>query len=291
MVGSHEIQLMITNLMEDRIPLEDALVIAQKDRGDAEHNANMMLIDLEMARKGETDGQGWRLTRFLWKLLGPYECITRQKLSMRWTVTQTFLAKCLTEHPEEFDQEMLAHVLNHAGGNQPLTNKAKEAQASLLKGEAKHLRAQGIELNRDMNAVRARVSQFGFDPDLNALLGKVEAGLHEPADRFDDAAIIGHLRTFFEHVHREAAEKLHAAKPETKDGTDLRQCQNVIDYLQRKDVIEDSVRRLGRGLYGVLSEKGSHAIASTREYVRLCRNMVAEYALVLFFELERRLKE
>jgi hypothetical protein len=29
---------------------------------------------------------------------------------------------------------------------------------------------------------------------------------------------------------------------------------------------------------------------SEREYVRLCRNQVAEYALVLFFELERRLR-
>jgi hypothetical protein len=38
-----------------------------------------------------------------------------------------------------------------------------------------------------------------------------------------------------------------------------------------------------------LSNEGVHAIKSEREYVRLCRNMVAEFALVLFFELERRL--
>jgi hypothetical protein len=54
-------------------------------------------------------------------------------------------------------------------------------------------------------------------------------------------------------------------------------------------VLTDKMFEFGKALYGVLSNEGVHAIKSTREYVRLCRNMTAEYALVLFFELERRL--
>jgi hypothetical protein len=51
-----------------------------------------------------------------------------------------------------------------------------------------------------------------------------------------------------------------------------------------------AAKALGRALYGVLSEEGVHALRADPEYVRLCRNMIAEYALVLFFELERRLQ-
>ena len=50
---------------------------------------------------------------------------------------------------------------------------------------------------------------------------------------------------------------------------------------------------LARGQYEALSddEFGVHALKATRDYTRLCRNMVVEYAVTLFFELERRLAE
>jgi hypothetical protein len=50
------------------------------------------------------------------------------------------------------------------------------------------------------------------------------------------------------------------------------------------------MKALGRALYGVHSEEGVHALKADPEYVWLCRNMIAEYALVLFFEGERRLR-
>jgi hypothetical protein len=74
------------------------------------------------------------------------------------------------------------------------------------------------------------------------------------------------------------------------DGADLTKCQQAIDYLERRGVLTDRMKALGRALYGVLSEEGVHALKADPEYVRLCRNMIAEYALVLFFELERRLQ-
>ena len=63
-----------------------------------------------------------------------------------------------------------------------------------------------------------------------------------------------------------------------------------LDFLKRKAVLTEKMFDLGKALYGVLSNQGVHAIKSEHEYVRLCRNMVAEYALVLFFELERTLE-
>jgi hypothetical protein len=47
------------------------------------------------------------------------------------------------------------------------------------------------------------------------------------------------------------------------------------------------VQALRRALYGVHSEEGVHSLKADPEYVRFCRNWIAEYALVLFFELEQ----
>ena len=55
----------------------------------------------------------------------------------------------------------------------------------------------------------------------------------------------------------------------------------------------EKLRALAKSLYGILSDGGygCHALKATRDYTRLCRNMVVEYAVTLFFELERRLAE
>ena len=154
---------------------------------------------------------------------------------------------------------------------------------------AQVLRRQPRELNADVERVKQRVSYYEFNPELNELLEKVEADLGT-GDRFDHKAVLAHLRTFFEKLHELCGLQLQKVKPETTERTDLGKCGQAIDYLERQGVLTEKMKALGRALYGVLSNEGVHAISSESEYVRLCRNMVAEYALVLFFELDRRLQ-
>ena len=75
------------------------------------------------------------------------------------------------------------------------------------------------------------------------------------------------------------------------NGTEVTKCGQAIDYLERKGVTTTKIKELGRCLYGILSDGdyGVHALKASRDYTRLCRNMVVEYAVTLFFELERRL--
>src|SRR5262249_41310714 len=145
------------------------------------------------------------------------------------------------------------------------------------------------ELSSDVEEVKKHVSSYRFNPELNEILNKVEEGMHARGDAFDQAATLKHLRTFYEKLHEQASQTLRERKPETVDGTDLTKCGQAIDYLHRKKVLTDKMKDLAKSLYGVLSNEGVHAIKSKREYVRLCRNMVAEYSIVLFHELERRL--
>ena len=58
-------------------------------------------------------------------------------------------------------------------------------------------------------------------------------------------------------------------------------------------MLTEKFGQLARCVYSILSDGnyGVHALKATRDYTRLCRNMVVEYAVTLFFELERRLAE
>ena len=135
-----------------------------------------------------------------------------------------------------------------------------------------------------------------MEVDTSAAVGAVLAetvtvGGGDGGDQFDQAATLKHLLPFFEKLHQQAGLRVWAKKiPLSADATDFTKCQQTIDFLERHGVLTDRMKLLGRALYGVQSEEGVHALKADPEYVRLCRNMVAEYALVLFFELERQLK-
>lgn len=170
---------------------------------------------------------------------------------------------------------------------QPLVRKA---QARKLVPIADHLLQNPSEVNRDIVEVKRRVSEYSFNPDLNEVLDKVETELAAGGDQFDQAASLKHLRTFFEKLHEQVGQTLQARKPDTVDNTPLGSFGQAIDYLCRKSVVKDKVRDLSKSIYGVLSNEGVHALKTEREYVRLCRNMIAEYTLVLFAELDRRIR-
>lgn len=140
-----------------------------------------------------------------------------------------------------------------------------------------------------MAAVQARVSAYNFNRELNELLDKVERELGSKRDKFDEAALLKHLRTFYEKLHQHVAQTLRERKPESGDNAALDNFGNTLRYLFRRGLLTQKMNDFAGSLYGVLSNDGVHAIKAEREYVRLCRNMVAEYALVLFFELDRRI--
>jgi hypothetical protein len=194
----------------------------------------------------------------------------------------------LQERPNDFSNKALK-AMRLRKERDPLGDLARKILRERLESFADQLPDKQFELSADVEQLKQTVRDFGFSPELNETLAKVEAGIGS-GDAFDQAALLKHLRTFFEQFHRECGEELRRRKPETIDGTPLGQCGQAIDYLVRKDVLTDKMGALGRGLYGVLSEEGVHKLKAEREYVRLCWNMVVEYGKVLLFELERAFK-
>jgi hypothetical protein len=279
---------MFRALVTGDVSHDEALVIAKSYPDEARETFPHVLYEVQKSRNPSAN-DGCKLMQVMWEIDGPTVCLARHFINVQERYLVTFLVDQLRQNPNQFTENDLAGLTIYLGPPEIL-NAVRLARRVRVKQEAQKLLSNPRELNQDLTRVKERISAYNFSPGLNDALEKVDEEFGK-GDGFDQSAMIKHLRTFFEKLHAEVATKFHEAMPAMKDGTKLTECQNVIDFLQRKDVISAKTQRLGRALYAILSEKGVHALESTREYVRLCRNMVVEYGLIVFYEFERRLAE
>jgi hypothetical protein len=201
------------------------------------------------------------------------------------TFTEHFVSDMLIGREEDFPDDVLANIRQEYEGKQV----SKLAYAALQKRLGHKARAHmknPTDINKDVQAVKERITEYKFTPELNEILDKIADELAAGGDKFDQAASLKHLRTFFEKLHEQVGTSLRNAKSDIKDRGDLSKFGQAIDYLERNTVLTPKMKELPRSLYGILSNEGVHAFKSEKEYVRLCRNMVIEYAIVLFYELD-----
>jgi hypothetical protein len=286
-------RIVYEGLMAGELTTHQAAALFREDKGRAQAYLGYALTDtLNDPRHKDSTHLKCPAGRFLqtyWLFFGPYESVLMLSLH-RVPVVEAFFRQKLTVALNEFSDEDMK-LLESRYRDTEMHKVVVAARARRLRPLANTLLKNPAELNIDIAEVKNRVGAYNFNPELNEVLDKVEVELATSGDGFDQAAMLKHLRTFYEKLHEQAAQKLRAEKiPQSVDGTDLSQCQQAIDYLHRHGVLTDRMRQFGRALYGVLSEEGVHAFKSEREYVRLCRNMIGEYALVVLFELERRLR-
>src|SRR5207244_4450973 len=159
----------------------------------------------------------WRDVELYWRMAGSSACIQCLMSDPQWFAS-AFINHKLKKQPGAFtdaDLEFVAHKFQHG----PTDTYVQGIRFTRLGTVADHLMKNPLELSRDVSEVKRRVSEYGFNPELNELLDKVETGLVAIGDKFEQAGLLKHLRTFFEKVHEHAALTLRAAKPETTDGT------------------------------------------------------------------------
>lgn len=287
--GIYDHRLILAGLQEGALNVEQAYALFRENR----EAARYFLVDRlgeafhEPQAKTSTDldSPAGRTLEVCWKVLGTTSCVNLFRLH-DGPLVECYFKRKLRYSLDQFTDHDLIRLDDHYRGK-PMHQVVVRARAKKLVPLANLLLKNPEDLNRDIAEIQKRISAYHFTPELNEVLDKVEQNLAGGGDQFDQAALLKHLRTFFEKLHEQVGTKLRTEKPEAADGTDLTKCGHAIDYLQRQGVLTDPMRALARALYGVLSEEGVHALKSEQEYVRLCRNQVAEYALVLFFELER----
>jgi hypothetical protein len=285
-----------------RAQFDELRTLVDRLQGDDDHDAfdlkgNAIRARFALARmRGDVrtecsivmDSPPGRVLEAYWSLFGAADCVTLFPV-IDQDLAEYFFKLKLFDALDSFTDEDLVR-LRDVYRDKPMQQVVVNAQGSKLVPIANQLLGNPTEINQDVGKVKNRITEYKFSPDLNEVLEKVADGLAAGGDPFDQAALLKHLRTFFEKLHQQVAEKLRVERPDTNDRTDLGKCAQAIDFLQRKGVLTDKMASLGKALYGVLSNEGVHAMKSEREYVRLCRNQLVEYALVLFFELDRRIR-
>jgi hypothetical protein len=198
----------------------------------------------------------------------------------------------LQDNPQKFSRADLHKILNTASYS-AIHELVAQRLGEQLTAFAERLTAEPLGMSQDIESLKRSINNYGFGNELNEALQKIDEELKRPQDAFDQAGTIRHIRSFYEALHESLCKELRAKKLNVGNGTDISQCGQAIDYLQRKRVTTPKIQKLGRCLYGILSDGdyGVHALKANRDYTRLCRNMVVEYAVTLFFELERWLAE
>lgn len=149
------------------------------------------------------------------------------------------------------------------------------------------LEGVNFEINQDQEELQNIISEFGFDKRLNDLILKINEVLYNAQDPFDFKGCIDHIRTLLEKLCVSIALEIEKVKkippPQTPiNGMGVaRQYFGKINFLIKEE--DDLLDRL----YYFLSDKGSHALQSEREYVRLSKNLVIEFGLFLAEKLKK----
>jgi hypothetical protein len=140
-----------------------------------------------------------------------------------------------------------------------------------------------LEVNQDKEAVKGYLITFGFNKTLAACLNEADELYRQTATPFDLKGSIGHLRSFLEKLHAEAMPALQAKL----GGVAPQNWDDGQRYLREHNVITQSEEGFSASLYTLISDQGIHPIIAEREYARLARNMVIEYALLFLRKLEK----
>jgi hypothetical protein len=128
-----------------------------------------------------------------------------------------------------------------------------------------------------------------FMPSLNELDSGLRHVLRKKvptrntADAFDLKSCIGHLRSFYEHVHIQSAARFAAQKQESVKN----EFDPSVTLLKNDGTLTWQQERFARGLYTLLSTEGVHSLISEREFARMLRNMVIEYHLMFLSILDK----
>ncbi len=219
-----------------------------------------------------------------WDLRGPRQFI---EFHSPWNPHDSqFIQEKLEKNPNDFSRTDLNLLLS-------LSTKFTAALSKHIASFAERLATDPPGMSQDIEALKRSIRDYGFNLDLNNILQKIDEELQKTADAFTQAGTMRHIRSFFEKLHESVGKELQRRKPNIGNGTPLGKCGQAIGYLEQKQVLTEKFANLARCLYSILSDDtyGVHALKANRDYTRLCRNMVVEYAVTLFFELERRLAE
>lgn len=163
-----------------------------------------------------------------------------------------------------------------------IREQCRQAGYWYLKGQLQQ--TTNLEIESDKAKVLGFLETLGFDPLLTSSLKKAEDLYKPSSDAFDLKSCLGHIRSFYEHLHIDAGGAIAGDL-----GVPLMaEWDPVLTFLKNKSFLSMQQEKFARGLYTLLSDEGVHPLIAEREFARLLRNMVIEYGLMFLTILEKK---
>jgi len=176
--------------------------------------------------------------------------------------------------------EMLSEIVSVCEG---LVEQCRKARFLYVKTELQE--GLNLEVNQDKDAVVSYLQKSGFSNPLIESLNEADRLYRGQATAFDLKSSMGHLRSFIENLHAQAIPGICALRKISK--LPLDQWSAQLNFLRETDVLSKQEHQLVSGLWAVISDEAVHPLIAEREYARLARNIVIEYALLFLKKLEK----
>jgi hypothetical protein len=141
-----------------------------------------------------------------------------------------------------------------------------------------------VEINQDKQAVEIYLQKLGFAEALASSLEHTEQLYRSAASPFDWKGCMGHLRSFLENLHVEAAQRIFGKRGGTAPPA---RWGDSTKYLCDQKLLTEKEHQFAVHFYALISDTGVHPLIAERDYARLSRNMVIEYGLLLLSKLEK----
>jgi hypothetical protein len=162
-----------------------------------------------------------------------------------------------------------------------ITRECEQARYLYLKGSL--LQTVNLEIESDKAKVESFLTKLGFSNDMIEVLGAAERDYRSAADRFELKSCLGHLRSFLEELHWQAA------KGTGITGLDAnKKWGSATGLLREKGYLTKQHEAFVASLYTLLSDEGVHPLGADQEYARLLRNVVIEYGVMFLAVLDKR---
>jgi hypothetical protein len=132
--------------------------------------------------------------------------------------------------------------------------------------------------------VEGSLAQLGFSTDMIKTLNAAENDYRSTTNPFELKSCLGHIRSFLEHLHREAAKSISAKAGHTI----VDRWGDATTYLRQQGYLTKQHEDFVTSVYTLISDTSVHPLGAEREYARLLRNVVIEYGVMFLTALAKK---
>ena len=158
-----------------------------------------------------------------------------------------------------------------------------EAIESIRYERLKALLLQGVnpEVNTDREVLISRMEQLGFRREIVGALHDLDVKIMAAGKPLDFKGCMDIIRTIFEEIVEDAAKKAAAITGATVPSGKVKDFQPWKNLLATTGVLTPEEADLFQKMYNYFSNVGTHKLGSEQEHVRVAKNTVIEWGLLL----------